>query len=454
MRTLTKAHGFRAGGTVSLLLAIAVVITGAELPRADYTFRTIARTGQSAANVTFDAYLQPGAVNNAGEVSFAPGLTTGGESVFLATRSGLAKVAAAGESLPGGLTFGYTLGPIGMTQLGDTAFISTDLTVPTPLGLDAGVFRTAFGIPVPVPVMLPGQTVAPGGKRFYGAAFNAEINNRGEVVFPGIVCSGAPLKPPSPACQTGRLAFGIYQADSLGHITAVVEPGSPAPGGSTFDYAQVPFNNNAGDVAFDAHVFSDPCNDSQGQQGSRIFCEESVYLKNGRSGAIVSVAHQGQDSPVLGQKYNLAFGPVLNEAGDLVFIGNLSGSGENGVFLYSQGTTTVIAKPGGDMPGGGVLKRAGGLPHTAYLNNSGAVAFIATLTNGDHGLYFWKNGALTLVAKTGMEVDGGGVIANLNDFGFADGSASSQVAINDNGQILFAAKLTTGPGALLLATPR
>jgi len=253
-------------------------------------------------------------------------------------------------------------------------------------------------------------------------------------------------------CDTGKqLAFGIYQANVFGEISTIVEPGSPAPGGSTFDYAQVPFNNNVGDIAFDGHVYGEACRDAQTQPG-RIFCDESVYLRRALTGAIVSIAHQDQPSPVFNQTYNFAFGPVLNDFGDLVFIGNLSATGNNAVFLYAHGITITIAKPGDPMPGGGHFKQAGGFPHTAYLNNNGEITFIATLDDGGQGLYVWKNGSLILVAKTGTTVGSGEVIKNLDDFGV--GAASTQIAINDHGQIVFAANLTTGSSAVLVATPR
>ena len=459
MRITSKTQGIYLARIVSLLAAAAALPAGDQTSNG-YTFKTIAKTGQSEDHVTFGPYFQPGGINNWGEISFAPSVQPAGESVFLATGQNLNKLRAAGDPLPGGATFGYTLGPISMTPGGDTAFISTTLDVPLPYGLNAGVYRTVFGIPFPVPVILPGVTHAPAGQIFRGAAFNAQSNIRYETVFPGLLCSTAPSSVPSPGkpplpnpCDKGKLAFGIYQADLLGRISAVVEPGSPAPGGSTFDYAQVPFNNSSGDVAFDAHVYGEVCTDYQGQQGARIFCGESVYLKDGRTGKITSIAHQGQPSPVPGKKYQVAFGPVLNDLGDLAFLADLStGSGEYAVFLYSHGNTITIAKPGDSMPGGGVLKQAGGFPHNAYLNNNQEVAFIGTLSDGGQGLYLWKNGTVRLVARNGTAVDGGGVIANLDDFGA--GAASTQIAANDRGQIIFAANLTTGGGAILTATPR
>lgn len=442
-----------------LLLLAAPGLRASDSSGHGYDFRTIARTGQTEDGVTFGSYFQPGSINNHGSVSFAPALQAGGESVFLAYRGELKKVRGAGQALPGGAQFGYTLGPVPMNAYRDTGFISVGLDYALPIGLGAGMYRTVFGITIPV--MLPGITRAPDGTHFQGAAFNAHMNDRYETVFPGLTCSTAPSSVPAPGspplpnpCAAGKLAFGVYRSNVWGQISVVVKPGTPAPGGSTFDYAQVPFINNSGDVAFDGHVFGEPCNDPQGQLAYRIFCGESVYLKNGRNGTIISIAHQGQAAPVPGKAYYAAFGPVVNERGQVAFIADLSadGSGQNAVFLYSGGVTQAVAQPGDAMPGGGVFASAGGFPHNAYLNDRQQVAFVGTLADGGQGLYVWKDGTVRLVARTGTNVDSGATIASLDDFGA--GAASSQIAINDLGQIVFAAKLSGGDGALLVATPR
>ena len=214
-------------------------------------------------------------------------------------------------------------------------------------------------------------------------------------MFPGLICSAAPSSVPPPGapplpnpCDKGKLAFGIYQADLLGRISAVVEPGSPAPGGSTFDYVSGPVQQQFRRRGLRRSRLRRGMHRLSRSARCRIFCGESVYLKDGRTGKITSIAHQGQRSPVPGKKYQVAFGPVLNDLGDLAFLADLStGSGEYAVFLYSHGNTITIAKPGDSMPGGGVLKQAGGFPHNAYLNNNQEVAFIGTLSDGGQGLY-------------------------------------------------------------------
>src|SRR5262249_21215024 len=90
-------------------------------------------------------------------------------------------------------------------------------------------------------------------------------------------------------------------------------------------------------------------------------------------------------------------------------------------------------------------------PGNYSLNNKGDVAFNALLDNGDEGVYVWSHGSLTLVAKTGAMVPGVGTIAGMDQVG--RGLPSSYVDINDKGQVAFGVTLTNGGGALLLAPP-
>src|SRR5262249_27113326 len=70
---------------------------------------------------------------------------------------------------------------------------------------------------------------------------------------------------------------------------------------------------------------------------------------------------------------------------------------------------------------------------------------------GEEGVYLYSKGALSLVAKSGDVIPGVGTIANFDMVGV--GLPSSFVDLNDSGVILFGASLTGGGGALLLATP-
>jgi hypothetical protein len=133
------------------------------------------------------------------------------------------------------------------------------------------------------------------------------------------------------------------------------DPGILPPGGGTFDFAQSPWINDPGDIAFGAHVAGEECIDFGIPQTVQIHCAESVYLKGAATGLIESIAHQGSPAPG-GGTYRFAFGPVMNNQREIVFIGDLTpppGFGSAlAVFLNSHGTTSAIARPGDPMPGG------------------------------------------------------------------------------------------------------
>ena len=159
----------------------------------------------------------------------------------------------------------------------------------------------------------------------------------------------------------------------------------------------------------------------------------------------------------------------MNDRGDIAFCGDLTpapGANESiGVFLYSGGQITAIARPGDPMPGGGMLVNASIVGGNVHINNRGDVAFsgvVDTDVDGDGfddtGLFLWSHGKVSLIARTGTVIPGVGTVDEL---------ASPQLVIppapiatttsgainNDRGQILFQATLTDGGGVLLLATP-
>jgi len=253
-----------------------------------------------------------------------------------------------------------------------------------------------------------------------------------------------------PDSGPGDLSLGVYKADARGTITSVVKPGDAAPGGSYFDFANDPASNDAGDVAFVGHIFTDPC------YGNFQFfpygCADSVFFKRVSTGVIVPIAKVGTPSPLPGKNYGDTFSPMVTPAGDVVFFSDMSEANDgsaHAVFFYTHGKTIPIAWPGVPMPGGGTYKNTYGGQDIA-VNGRGEIVFSATLTDGTQGIYLWRHGEISVVAKTGTRTKAG-VIANVDDFGI--GQASTQVWINDVGQILFMARFEEGGGALLIATP-
>lgn len=154
-----------------------------------------------------------------------------------------------------------------------------------------------------------------------------------------------------------------------------------------------------------------------------------------------------------GKKYTGAGTPTPNAAGDVAFMADLAPAGDfsdDGVFLYSHGRTSVIAKTGDSMPDGHTVAKIGTAGADISMNNAGDIVFDATLTDGTQAIYLWRHGHFSPVAKTGTHI-GASVISDLDDAGV--GWASTQLWINDRGQILFAAHYQGGGGALLVATP-
>jgi len=215
-----------------------------------------------------------------------------------------------------------------------------------------------------------------------------------------------------------------------------------------------------GDIAFGGHVKGEECIIER-----PLFCAESVYVKRASSGQIISIAHQGDPAPVPGGgTRRFAFGPAMNNAGDMAFIGGLSAKSDNGedlgVFFYSAAArrTGAVALPGDPMPGGGNLLTAPFINLNYDVSNrSNVVAFAGVLdtkTNGtdnDTGLYVLSTDGLRLVARTGTMIPGVGTISGLTAPSFP--IPWSGGAINEHGQIAFAATLTDGNTVLLLATP-
>ncbi len=99
-----------------------------------------------------------------------------------------------------------------------------------------------------------------------------------------------------------------------------------------------------------------------------------------------------------------------------------------------------VAVTGDAAPSGGTFDRFGAesMPIVAPVNARGDVAFFATLSRGgaDEGLFLWSRGRLTAVAREGDRVAG---IGRLSGFG-----KHPIPALSDDGTVVFAAAITGG----------
>jgi hypothetical protein len=475
---------------VGVVLLVAVVGTKPPDVLADpkgFVFRPLTFLGTPTPEEgdTFLAVFESNRINNRGDVLFGTevprAIPTAFEfGLFLLRKGEIAQIARSGEPAPGGGDFGLAfLSPTTLNEQGDAGFVFLLDPFSPPVGVNAGVYRFSHSTHTATPVMRPGVTKAPGGELFAGATFGVSLNNRGDLVFPGIVPTEKGIHLDDE--DYIGLGVGVFKANKKGHISSVVSPGDRAPGGGFFDYASGPWTNDRGDVAFTGHVAGEECRAAGSDpQASVIGCLSSVYVKETATGKIRSIARAGALAPG-GGAYREAKSPVINDRGDIVFLGDLTSPPaaalETGVYLHSGGETIAVARPGDPMPGGGAFVTAGNIVGVQiHVNNAGEVVFNATLDTDDNGddrpdtgLYLWSHGSLRLVARIGTVVPGVGTIAHLRMNVFTTPPPpvfvpDSGAHNNDHGQVVFGATLcdvgatpcatSDGHGVLLVATPK
>ncbi len=470
--------------TAWLLAAVgvtALLCAPVQAERATYVFKKVAELGVPApggGNHIND--FEPGAINNRGDVIYGTDLGTSadpttffGEGVFL-VRSGQSaesELLRSGGSAPGGGVFDFLLlGQTVLNERGDGAIAFTLSPFGLPVGVNSGVYRYSQMTHAVSPLVVPGVTRAPAGGTFAGVFFGTSLNNNGDLVFPGIVATDKGIHLPDEP-YTG-LGMGVFKANKSGQITSVLSPGDAAPGGASFDMAGNggAWINQAGNVAFTAHVAGEEVRiEGFPPQAQILSSLTSLYIKKAGTGKIISVAHAGAPAPGGGFLRD-ASSPVMNDFGDIVFLGDLTppphANQALGVFLHSKGSIIAVARPGDRMPGGGGFVTASTVSsQQIHVNNEGEVAFNAVLStdvNGDGtsdtGLFVWSRGSVRLVARTGTVIQGVGTIDRLvmGVITFPPPPIlvpNSGAINNDLGQVLFGATLSDGRGVLLVATP-
>src|SRR5262249_3698300 len=233
------------------------------------SFQVLGTLGTSVSLPTGTAFrindFEPDAINNQGTVLYADDLGTAndpstffGEGIFLRSQGQEIVLANSTAPAPGGGTYDFGfLGPAALNDQGDAAFTFLLQPFGAPFGVNAGAFLFSHTTQTVTPVVLPGITPAPGGGTFAGTSFGPSLDNRGDMFFVGIVPTADGVNIPGE--PYAGLGMGVFEADPAGHITSIVSPGDPAPGGGTFDdagesYSTGPWVNGRGDVAFVGHV--------------------------------------------------------------------------------------------------------------------------------------------------------------------------------------------------------
>jgi hypothetical protein len=384
--------------------------------------REIARSGLAAPGGGFfgpQGFFGPITMNSKGDLAFGFALAptglpigfNGGVYRYSVNDGTLSAVVVPFVTpLPGGsgLTFQGTSFYAALDESGDLAFpgmFATDAGVHIAgedyPGLGLGLFQADRNGRIAT-IVIPGDPAPNGG--FFDFATSPRLNSGGDMVFVAHVAGEEAAIPDfPPQDQLISALTSVYVRDSsTGTLRRIVHANdTPAPGGGVFRQAFHTVINSRGDIAFAGDVTPAP------------------------------------------------------RANDKI-----------GAFLYTNGQLIALARPGDPMPGGGHLVRSSLVGGNYGINNGGDVAFSGVLDTDidndgtpDTGVFLWSHGQLSLVAKSGTVLPGIGTIFQMVAKAFIvvppppNYSSVCGTIINERGAIAFQPALTDGRTVLIQATP-
>jgi hypothetical protein len=297
----------------------------------------------------------------------------------------------------------------------------------------------------------------PEGVNFDSFFFHTGFNDSGQTAFLAYL-TGSGVEPSNDQ--------GIW-SEASGSLTLVARNGSPAPGtasGVNFREFFYPVTlNNAGQTVFSGWLIGEGV-DETNDEG--VWSDESgTVTLVARSGDAAPGTPEGVNFAPFSLAPNAFLG--LNDTGQVAFRGNLTGTGVNsnndrGIWLEGEEGLELIARTGNAAPGtaGGV--RFSGLSRPT-LNNAGQVAFRGDLTGTGVGtgnnLGIWatnESGELQLIARKGTLLEvAPGDSRTISDLGFVTDSGNSDgraSAFNNLGQLVFWARFTNGTQGVFVSS--
>jgi hypothetical protein len=380
------------------------------------TLRLVVASGQAAPNGgsfdRFDVGSQPivAPVNAAGAVAFYAALARAkaSEGMFLATASGIVKVAVVGDAVPGGGTVSeFAKHPI--PALNDAGAIAFGAAIAGARASE-GIFLAKQGS---LKVVALSGDDAPGIATGTFVEFDTPaLNNNNEIVFVASV-------------RRGREALQALYLYSGGKLRKLVGEGDPVPGGGRFEKFGVPTINNKGLVAFPAVL------DHAAVPGG-------IFLTGSQSShLLVGVGAPGPGGTTLARFSERV---AINDDDNLALNAHLTkidAPDSEAIFLANAATLEQVARSGDAAPGGGKFSGFGAWPG---IGGGRTVSFVAALDGGPGplGIFQWQSGAMRRVAFAGERLDHGRALA-----GFALNPVASA---GPDGAVTFATVAEPGAG--------
>ena len=284
---------------------------------------------------------------------------------------------------------------------------------------DAGMYRRNGG--ALTQLAREGQPASPEGGTFNNLqGFPIRINRSGQTAF---------------TCGTSSNVYAIYRTTGNA-LTRLAYYNQPLPDGNgALGFMQNPSFNNNGQAAFYSIATS--------TNGSSF----GFFLADGNNLKVLTRALQ--PSPDGNGNILLFFSspPALNDNGQITFVAQLNGttggSADNlGLYRGDGNTTVQLVRKGEFVPNGNGRFLDFGGAATVAINNSGQVAFTATLTgttgggSDNAGIFLVTGNTVTQLARKGQAVPGGNGV--YSTFGYP--------ALNNKGQVAFKSTLTGTSG--------
>ncbi|MBD1906543.1 PEP-CTERM sorting domain-containing protein [Funiculus sociatus GB2-A5] len=395
--------------TVIMGLCLGFLAAG-EAQAASFTFTKIADTSGS-----FNSFLGKGiggyepisatpAINNQGTVAFSAFLDAGGKGIFTGNGTTTTTIANTNNlfgSPPDDPTVGYALSELGsfsINDLGNVAFEASlesgGIGIFTSQG-DYGVIESGFT-----------------------SVYSPSINNPGTVVFLETISR-----------FFGQTRIRTSNSNFIAVTYTCLPYFCPPAAAGDFRRLSAPIVNDAGTVAFQARVYqSDGFLDDP--DDNYIDLSSGIFTGNGTTDDGEIITNTIADS---NGAFNSFSDPSINNSGTVAFTAVLD-TGRSGVFTGNGTTTTTIADSSGAF---------NSFFGTPSINDFGIVAFLAGLDVGGSGIFTGNNPLKDKVIGTGDTL----FDSTVQELSFY------REGLNNSGQVAFFASLANGTSGIFRADP-
>jgi hypothetical protein len=331
----------------------------------------------------FDVTSQPivAPVNANGQVAFYATIlrNKATEGIFISHGGRITKVAAVGDSVPGGgVLTQFAKHP--MPSLNDSGTVAFGAAVSSAQAAE-GIFMVKDGT-LRVIAVVGGD--APG---VVGGTFvefdTPSLNNRDEVAFVATV-------------RHGRETFQALYLNASGRLRKLLAEGDSYLGGGFFDQFGLPALNNRGVIAVPVTLNHGPVLGGifvTGTRDLKMLAAAGATVPDGR------MILRFSERLAIDDDDNIAFGAHL-------------GSGtkrSEAVLKVNTSGLTLIAGAGEAAPGGGKFAGFGEWPSIAP---AGRIAFVAAIDDGPGpiGIFAWQAGTLSRLVLAGEKLPDGGML--------------------------------------------